>query len=119
MGAYKRGRPSKAEPPAKAGEYRWRNKKTNKVEYMGETANLKRRKRQHEKSPKPVSSETHFFEWQLADARSTSRTRRLHERQKIESKTPALNERLRGWKAGQQQVCQVRPQLRWAAESPV
>ena len=43
---YKPGRPRKDDPPAKPGEYRWRNKKTGEIDYVGETNNLKRRKGQ-------------------------------------------------------------------------
>lgn len=40
---YKPGRPSKQEPPEKAGEYRWINKETREIDYIGETSNLHRR----------------------------------------------------------------------------
>lgn len=47
---YKPGRPSKQEPPEKPGIYRWRNKETGDIDYIGETNNLKRRENQHERT---------------------------------------------------------------------
>ena len=93
MGIYKRGRPSKQAPPSAAGEYRWRNRETGAIDYVGETNNLARRRGEHERSDKPVSRETHDFEWQRADGRSTSRTRRAHERETIDKHQPPLNRR--------------------------
>ena len=83
-------------PPQRPGEYRWRNKKTGEIEYVGETNNLARRKAEHIKSDKPVSEDTHQFEWKKADDNSTSATRREHERQKIEQHNPSLNQRAGG-----------------------
>lgn len=93
MSTYRPGRPSKQEPPNAPGEYRWRNKDTGSVDYVGETNDLARRKCQHERSDKPVSSSTHDFEWKQADGRSTSNTRREHERDKIEKHNPPFNQR--------------------------
>ena len=90
---YKPGRPSKQEPPAAPGEYRWRSKETGQIEYIGETNNLKRRRDQHERSSKPVSRETHDFEWKAADKRYSTDARRDHERAKIEQHHPPLNKR--------------------------
>lgn len=84
MGIFKRGRPSKKSPPEKPGIYRWRNRETGDIDYIGETSNLKDRKWYHEYSDKPVSDETHDYEWQVADGRSTSKTRRKIEDKKIE-----------------------------------
>ncbi len=96
MGTYKKGRPSRQQPSASPGEYRWRNRETGGVDYVGETSNLSRRKNQHERSDKPVSSDTHHYEWQHADGRSTSNTRREHERSKIEQHKPSFNQRSGG-----------------------
>lgn len=93
---YKPGRPSKQPPPEKPGEYRWINKETGEVDYYGETNNLKRRQYQHERSDKPVSSDTHDFAWKQADARFSVDARREHERQKIEQHQPKLNQRAGG-----------------------
>lgn len=90
---YKRGRPSRKEPPQNAGEYRWVNKETNEIDYLGETNNLKRRKQEHERSLKPVNRKTHFFEWKKADERFSSEKRREHERIKIKQKNPLYNMR--------------------------
>lgn len=92
-GLYKPGRPSKREPPEKPGEYRYRNKETGEVEYIGETSNLKQRENQHERSDKPVSRETHDFEWKVADRRYGVDARREHEREKIEQHHPNQNQR--------------------------
>lgn len=59
MGTYKPGRPKKYNPttgkgkmpPSKPGEYRIRNEK-GEIVYIGETADLKRRMRQHINSGK-------------------------------------------------------------------
>lgn len=96
MKTYKPGRPLKCNPKCAPGEYRWRNKKTGKIDYIGETINLKRRKSEHERSEKKISSKTHDFEWKVADGRSTSNSRRKHERKKIEQHNPQHNERLGG-----------------------
>lgn len=90
---YKPGRPSKQNPPTAPGEYRWRNKETRQVDYVGETNDLSRRKKEHERSDKPVSSSTHDYEWKTADRLSTSKTRRKHESEKINQHTPRLNRR--------------------------
>ena len=95
MGTYGRGRPSKKPPPSKPGEYRLRNKKTGKHDYIGETNDLKRRKREHERSGK-FSSQTHDFEWQPAASSSTHKGRRAHEREKIKHHGPSLNVRAGG-----------------------
>lgn len=93
MGIFKPGRPSKQTPPHAPGEYRWRDKESGQIDYVGETSDLSRRKQQHERSSRPVSSQTHDFEWKTADGRSTSRTRRDHERMTIEKHQPPLNQR--------------------------
>jgi hypothetical protein len=96
MKTYKPGRPLKCEPPCAPGEYRFRNRKTGKIDYIGETNNLKRRKSEHERSEKCISSGTHDFEYKLAHGRSTSNSRRKHEKIKIEQHKPQHNERAGG-----------------------
>ena len=90
-GTYERGRYSRQSPPNEPGAYRWINNLTDVIEYIGETADLARRSREHERSSKPLSSETHSFEWKKANSGSTSDTRREHERKKIDQHKPALN----------------------------
>ena len=100
MSIYKAGRPSKYNPttkkgvePAKcAGEYRIRNAE-GALTYIGETNNLKRRMQQHCYNGKMSNGQNAggTFEWKKADGRSTSVTRREHERQKIKEHSPAMN----------------------------
>ena len=101
MGAYTPGRPKKyrqsdskdKKPPQKPGEYRIRNKEGN-VAYVGETNNIQRRMEEHRRSGKLGKDET--FEYKVADGRSTSATRREHERKKIEQHKPERNQRAGG-----------------------
>lgn len=97
MGIYKTGRPNKynptngtgTKPPTKPGEYRIRDWITDKMLYVGETCNLLRRMCQHIRSGKLTEGRT--FEYKIADGRSTSKTRREHERIKIAQHNPSLN----------------------------
>ena len=93
MGIYRRGRPSRQAPPNGPGTYRFICKLTGKVDYIGEAVNIARRIVQHLRSAKPVSLGTHYVEWKPADGRSTSKTRRKHERAKIDKHKPRLNKR--------------------------
>ena len=93
MGIFRKGRPSRQAPPHKPGLYRFRDRNTGEIDYIGETVNLARRIGEHFRSPKPVSPKTHHAEWQMADGRSTSRTRRAHERAKINQHKPRQNKR--------------------------
>ena len=100
MSAYKPGRPNKynpttgagQKPPAKPGEYRIRDT-AGSISYIGETNNLARRTGEHIRSGKLSTGETGAgtIEYKVADGRSTSNTRRKHERQKIEQHQPPLN----------------------------
>lgn len=98
MGMYKAGRPIKYYPlsgsgkcpPEKAGEYRIRNS-ANKIVYIGETCNLKRRMNEHIKSGKLNINFNYSFEYKIADARSSSYSRRQHEKEKIKQHNPILN----------------------------
>lgn len=98
MGIFKRGRPSRKEPRDKPGIYYFRNKRTKKVDYVGETKNLKRRRKEHvtSKTSRKLNLEVHWFEFKEADGRSSSRTRRQHERSKIDRHKPRLNQRRGG-----------------------
>ncbi|MCI8401577.1 MAG: GIY-YIG nuclease family protein [Lachnospiraceae bacterium] len=96
MSIYSSGRPTKynpttgsgVKPPALPGEYRLRNAKGDLL-YIGETDNLARRTREHMRSGKLPPYGT--IEYKVADGRSTSRTRREHERYKIAQHQPPLN----------------------------
>lgn len=99
---YNPGRPSKynpmsgkgTTPPHKAGEYRIRDAGGN-MSYVGETCDLNRRMSEHLRSGK-LSKDGSTFEFQVADGRSTSRTRRIHEQEKIEQHRPSLNRSIGG-----------------------
>ena len=96
MSIYKPGRPVKYDPftnagtrpPALPGEYRIRDASGN-ILYIGETNDLSRRMEEHIRSGKLAAGCT--FEHQVADGRSTSRTRREHEQEKIKQHQPLLN----------------------------
>lgn len=99
MCTYQPGRPTKynpttgsgTKPPAKPGEYRIRDS-SGVIIYIGETNDLARRMAEHIRSGKlPVGPNAGTFEFQIADGRSTSRTRREHERKKIAEHQPELN----------------------------
>lgn len=100
MSAYKPGRPSKynptsgagPKPPSKPGEYRIRDG-SGTITYIGETNNLNRRAGEHIRSGKLPSGEgaNSTIEYKVADGRSTSNTRREHERQKIAQHNPLQN----------------------------
>lgn len=89
IGILKRDRPSRREPPNAPGIYRFRDKATGKTEYIGETVNLRKRKKQHGDSGKLRSQ--HHFEWQQADSISTSKTKRRIEKEHIRKYQPTLN----------------------------
>jgi excinuclease UvrABC nuclease subunit len=97
MSTYKPGRPTKynpltgagTKPPPKPGEYRIRDKYGD-MSYIGETNNLSRRTDEHKRSGKlPLDGST--IEYKIADGRSTSATRRKHEKDKIMQHNPPLN----------------------------
>ena len=96
MSIYKPGRPVKytpytgcgTKPPALPGEYRIRGTDGG-ILYIGETDSLLRRMGEHIRSGKLTAGST--FEYQIADGRSTSSTRREHERAKIGQHQPPLN----------------------------
>lgn len=95
MSIYHAGRPCKfdpnshrgSQPPKAAGEYRIRDA-SGKIAYIGESNDLNRRMHEHMRAGR-LSGGT--FEWQKADGRSTSNTRRSHERIKIARHLPYMN----------------------------
>ena len=95
MGIYKPGRPSKynpstggSKPPSSPGEYRIRDN-SGQMCYIGETCDLNRRANEHRRTGKLTEGST--FEYKVADSRSTSATRREHERSKIAQHNPTIN----------------------------
>ena len=100
MVMYKPGRPSKynpstkmgKKPPAKPGEYRIRNNE-GKITYIGETSDLSRRLYQHLYNGKMSGgkNEGGTYEWKVADGRTSSITRRGHEKKKINQHKPEMN----------------------------
>lgn len=98
MGIYKSGRPAKFNPTTgrgnvpqhKPGEYRIRDGGGG-ISYIGETNDLKRRMYQHQRSGKLNIFNGSTFEYKYGDGRSTSMTRREHERTKIAQHNPPLN----------------------------
>lgn len=100
MSIYKPGRPKKynpttgagQKPPSQPGEYRIRDN-SGSISYIGETNNLARRTVEHIRSGKLSTGQAGVgtIEYKVADGRSTSNTRRAHERQKIAQHNPPLN----------------------------
>ena len=94
---YGAGRPRRFRPgtddnsalPEQAGEYRIRGAKG--IEYVGETRNLKRRINEHRRSGKLGPREC--VDYKVADGRSTSTTRRKHEKRSIRKHSPGRNKR--------------------------
>ncbi|MCF0199629.1 MAG: hypothetical protein HUK02_09960 [Bacteroidaceae bacterium] len=66
----------------------------NCIVYIGETCNLLQRMQQHIRSGKLTEGRT--FAYKTADGRSTSNTRRVHERIKIMQHKPLLNKSIGG-----------------------
>lgn len=105
MRLYKPGRPNKyipgnksgCIPPHKAGEYRIRNS-SGSIMYIGETNDLGRRMHEHIRSGKIniATVDRSTFEWKVADGRSSSVTRRVHEQKKIAQHNPPLNKSIGG-----------------------
>lgn len=98
MGTVKRGRPEKFSPakltgspiPDKPGVYRFRNRETGEIDYVGETNDVWRRVREHTGSGK-LDPDKHDIEWKRADGRSTSITRREVEKEWITRHSPSGN----------------------------
>lgn len=95
MGIYSSGRPKKVRTseglnslPHAPGEYRHRNAE-GVIVYVGETNDINRRNREHQRNGR--FGEGYTVEYKVADGRTTSRTRRMHEQQKIKQHNPALN----------------------------
>ena len=99
MSSYKPGRPpiynpftgkGTAPPVGKPGEYRILAS-DGSIAYIGETCDLHRRMLEHIRSGK-LSADRPKMAFQVADGRSSSRTRRMHETAKIDQHAPPLNQ---------------------------
>lgn len=90
MSILRRGRPSRQDPPDRPGIYRFVRKDTGEVTYVGEASNLRKRKYQHTHNGF-FEPDDEYFEWQVADGRSNSDTRRDIERTKIKEHNPEKN----------------------------
>lgn len=98
MSIYQAGRPFKYNPavrnsklpPPSSGEYRIRDS-SGSILYVGETCNLARRIKEHQRSGKLPCDGSRFAEYMLADCHSTSSDRRGHERHSIHKHRPLLN----------------------------
>ena len=96
MATYKPGRYTRTanKPAPKApGAYRHVSKRTGEVVRQGETEDLDRRLKEHDRSNAVFTSGHYDVQWKAADGRSTSKTRREHEQRKIREKRPKFNER--------------------------
>jgi len=95
MGTYKRGRYTKVRPgekiPNKPGAERWVSKKTGKVVYQGESSNIGNRIAQQKRDKMPYTRGNYEAQYKVADGRSTSNTRRKHEKKKIAQHNPRFN----------------------------
>ena len=85
-----RGRPSRQDPPVKLGIYQFVRKDSGDVTYTGEINDLRGRKHEHTRSGL-FEPDVEYFEWQVADGRSTSRTRREIETSRIDQQDPDKN----------------------------
>lgn len=95
MGTYKPGRYTKVRPgekiPNKPGAERWVSKKTGKVVYQGESSNVGNRIAAQKRDKMPYTRGNYEAQYKVADGRSTSKTRREHERKKIAQHKPRFN----------------------------
>ena len=97
MSIFKAGRPEKyrpfeqkgRKPPEKAGVYRIRDK-DNKVVYVGEAVNLRKRMNEHIRTTGKLQK-GESFEYKVASPDSSSASRREVERQKIAKYRPERN----------------------------
>lgn len=101
MATYKPGRYTNVKPgkkvPAKPGAERYVSKKTGKVVYQGETSNLRSRMSKQKSDKMPYTKKSYYqAQYKVADGRSTSKTRREHEKKKVREKDPPFNRRAGG-----------------------
>ena len=95
MATYKPGPYTNVKPgkkvPAKPGAERYVSKKTGKVVYQGETSNLRSRISRQKSDKMPYTRGNYQAQYKPADGRSTSNTRRKHEKKKVQEKKPKFN----------------------------
>ena len=98
MATENRGRfRSKGNIPRGPVVYRYPNKKTGKIDYVGETVNGRERTQRHKAQGRPFANpKTHQKQWKPMDGRSTSRTRRKVERNQIKKHNPKYNQNAGG-----------------------
>ncbi len=96
LGAIPPGRPKfKQPPPKKPGVYRFVNKATGDLLYIGKADNLHRRKREHT-SAEFFKPNEHRFDYQLARDGITADELYAHEKKKTEQHWPLPLSRRRG-----------------------
>ena len=97
MATYKAGRYKTVKPgdkiPAKPGAERYISRKTGKVVYQGESSNLRNRMGAQKRAKAPYTRGNYVPQYKVADGRSTSQTRRRHERRKVQQHKPKFNKR--------------------------
>tara|TARA_Y100000814_G_scaffold168157_1_gene122889 strand:+ start:173 stop:445 length:273 start_codon:yes stop_codon:yes gene_type:complete len=72
--------------------YRYKNKKTGAIDYVGDSYDMRERTNVHKRQERPFANpETHTPQWKEMDGRSTSNTRRKVERSQIEKHNPEYN----------------------------
>jgi hypothetical protein len=82
--------------PDKPGAERWVSKKTGEIVYQGETSNLRERIAKQKRDKLPFTRGNYAPQFKVADGRSTSKTRRKHEKKKIRQKNPRFCKRAGG-----------------------
>ena len=99
-GAYRPGRYTNVKRgekvPTKPGAERYVSKKTKKVVYQGETSNLRSRISKQKSDKMPYTRGNYQPQYKVADGRSTSNTRRKHEKAKIQQHRPKFNKKAGG-----------------------
>jgi len=98
MATENRGRfRSKGKIPRGPVVYRYKNKKTGKIPYVGETVNGRDRTQRHTAQRRPFADpKIYEKQWKPMDGRSTSRTRRVVERNQIKKHNPKYNQNAGG-----------------------
>lgn len=94
--SFGRGRPRRGKPNAVPGTYRYVNKRTGKVDYVGQSDNLRRRYQQHLRGDQPAfDPHTHHFDWQAQISGGTEERLQKEKDQYLDHKPP-MNRRKGG-----------------------